>query len=375
MKKLRECAKFFSGGTPKTTNKDFYNGQIPFIRSGEINAEKTELFISENGLSNSSAKMVNRGDLLIALYGATSGEIAISKINGAINQAVLCVRTDENKEFLKGLWLKHIDKILRAYLQGGQGNLSAEIVKSINFSFPTLPEQNKIAEFLSKLDERIQTQRETICDVDKLRQSLNDDLFKKYGNDIEISLSDLGKSYAGLLGKTAIDFGKGKPYVTYKNVFKNDIISEDEFEYVNITTDEKQNKVKYGDALFTISSETPAEVGMCSVYFGKEQELYLNSFCFGYRLNDNNTLIPEYLPYLFSNSSFRKFIYPFAQGSTRYNLLKSSLMVAKFTIPTVENQKRITNLLSKLSQKLKTEQELLSAYEQQKKYFLQNMFV
>ena len=81
--KLGDKGEFFSGGTPLTSNKHFYNGKIPFIKSGEINAEKTNQFISDEALRNSSAKLVEVGDLLFALYGATSGESGLSKINGA----------------------------------------------------------------------------------------------------------------------------------------------------------------------------------------------------------------------------------------------------------------------------------------------------
>ena len=111
--------------------KEYYNGNIPFIRSGELHKDYTELFITEAGLSNSAAKLVETGDLLLALYGATSGDIAISKIKGAINQAILCIRTKQNKKFIESVWNKHVERLLQTYLQGGQGNLSADIVKNI----------------------------------------------------------------------------------------------------------------------------------------------------------------------------------------------------------------------------------------------------
>ncbi|WP_241209974.1 restriction endonuclease subunit S [Prevotella marseillensis] len=141
--KLSEICTFFSGGTPSSSNKDFYGGNIAFIRSGELHADSTELFITQTGFDSSSAKMVEVGDLLLAMYGATSGDIAVSKIKGAINQAILCIRTKQNKKFIESVWNKHVSKNLRKYLQGGQGNLSADIVKGISFSFPTLKEQEK----------------------------------------------------------------------------------------------------------------------------------------------------------------------------------------------------------------------------------------
>ena len=106
--------------------------------------------------------MVEIGDLLLAMYGATSGDIAASKIKGAINQAILCIRTKQNKKFIESVWNKHVSKNLRKYLQGGQGNLSADIVKGISFFFPTLKEQEKIANLVSLLDERIATQNKII---------------------------------------------------------------------------------------------------------------------------------------------------------------------------------------------------------------------
>lgn len=154
-KKLGEMGTFFSGGTPLTTKKVYYEGNIPFIRSGEINSDKTELHISELGLVNSSAKIVEIGDLIYALYGATSGEVAISKIRGAINQAILCIRTSMINQFLCNYLILKKDIILSTYLQGGQGNLSADIIKSLIIPHPSLPEQVKIANFLSAIDEKI----------------------------------------------------------------------------------------------------------------------------------------------------------------------------------------------------------------------------
>ena len=170
--RLGDVCKFFSGGTPSSTNKDFYNGDIPFIRSGEIHSHSTELYITEAGLNSSSAKIVEQGELLLALYGATSGDIAISKIKGAINQAVLCIRTNHDNFFLKSCWEKHCEKFLQTYLQGGQGNLSAEIVKSIKMSFPSYLEQKKISGLLSLIEERISTQKKIIEKYESLIRGL-----------------------------------------------------------------------------------------------------------------------------------------------------------------------------------------------------------
>ncbi|MFZ4415009.1 MAG: restriction endonuclease subunit S, partial [Bacteroidales bacterium] len=154
-RKLGKIGTFFSGGTPLTTKSQYFKGEIPFIRSGEINSDKTLQYITELGLKNSSAKMVEVGDLIYALYGATSGEVAISKIKGAINQAILCIRTNEVNEFLYYYLLFNKEIIIKTYLQGGQGNLSADIIKSITIPIPSIEEQTKIANFLSAIDDKI----------------------------------------------------------------------------------------------------------------------------------------------------------------------------------------------------------------------------
>ena len=170
--KLSKVCSFFSGGTPPSSNKEYYNGNIPFIRSGELHNDETELFITKEGLDNSAAKMVEVGDLLLALYGATSGNIAISKIKGAINQAILCIRTKQNKKFVESVWNKHVARLLQTYLQGGQGNLSADIVKNIPFYFTNIEEQNKLARFISLLDQRIAAQNKIIEKYESLIQAI-----------------------------------------------------------------------------------------------------------------------------------------------------------------------------------------------------------
>ncbi|MDR6921089.1 restriction endonuclease S subunit, partial [Chryseobacterium sp. 2987] len=91
-------------------------------------------------------------------------------------------------------------------------------------------------------------------------------------------LGEIGETYSGLSGKTKEDFGTGKPYIQYKQVFDNSKIDISRFDYVRINETENQNRVKYGDILFTTSSETPEEIGMSSVLLDEIDELYLNSF-------------------------------------------------------------------------------------------------
>ena len=160
-RKLGEIAKTYSGGTPSISNKKFYiNGHIPFIKSGEIGSTRTEQKINYDGLNNSSARLIETGTLLYALYGATSGKAAISPIDGAINQAVLAIIPQNNVNRFIYEWLnKNKSRITGKYLQGGQGNLSAKIIKQINIYITSKNEELKISNILRIVNKIISLQQ------------------------------------------------------------------------------------------------------------------------------------------------------------------------------------------------------------------------
>lgn len=180
-RKLGEVSESYSGGTPTVGNKSYYGGLIPFIRSAEINSESTELFLTEEGLSNSSARMVSKGDILYALYGATSGEVGRSQINGAINQAILAILPHEgyDSEFLMQWLRKSKQNIIDVYLQGGQGNLSGAIVKALEVEFPSLMEQQQIGSYLHLLDTLIALQQRKRDELTELKKYMLQNMFPK----------------------------------------------------------------------------------------------------------------------------------------------------------------------------------------------------
>ena len=175
--KIGDISKTYSGGTPSTSIKEYYEGDIPFIKSGEINNDITEQYITEDAINNSSAKRVQKGDLLLALYGATSGEVAISKINGAINQAVLKIENDMDNYFQYCYFLMYKDQIVYKYLQGGQGNLSANIIKKLEFKYPSLTEQKKISQFFMSFDNKLELYENKIIKYNNLKKGLLQQMF------------------------------------------------------------------------------------------------------------------------------------------------------------------------------------------------------
>lgn len=177
--RLKDIATSFTGGTPNVLNKDFYNGDIPFIRSGEINKSKTELFLSNLALQNSSAKRIIRGTILYALYGATSGDVAISQIDGAINQAILAIIPNNKVNYLFLFYiLEHQKESIKSkFLQGGQGNLSGQIIKNLSLSFPCLSEQREIAECFTSIDDLIDSTKQKFVMLQNHKRGLMQQLF------------------------------------------------------------------------------------------------------------------------------------------------------------------------------------------------------
>ena len=182
-RKLGEMSNSYSGGTPKVGTSKYYGGKIPFIRSAEINSDTTELFLTEEGLKCSSARLVDTGDILYALYGATSGEVGRARIKGAINQAILVIKPQAgyDYEFLTQWLRKSKLNIIDRYLQGGQGNLSGTIVNELLVEFPNYEEQTKIGEYFSTLD-RLITLHQRKCDNLKLvKKFMLQNMFPKKG--------------------------------------------------------------------------------------------------------------------------------------------------------------------------------------------------
>ena len=372
----------YSGNTPSRLNKEHFKGTVNWISSGEL--KEHYIYSSKEQISEEAAKSLKLlpvGTFVIAIYGLEAegvrGTGSITQKPSTISQACMSFipKGVIENEFLYSWYKKHGNVIGIRYAQGTkQQNLSYDILEKFKIVYPNTKEQEKLNKFIFLLDERIATQNKIIDKLQSLIKGLNDTLYAQHGDEVMTSFAELGTSYSGLSGKSAQDFGSGKPFITYLNVYSNNIINENDFQYVAIKDGEKQNVVEYGDVLFTLSSETPEEVGIGSVYLGKEK-VYLNSFCFGIHITNKEVAFPPYLSYYVSSTAFRKFIYPYAQGSTRFNLCKADFEKASIKLPTLEKQKRIYSVLSHIDCKIETERQMLELYNSQKQYLLRQMLI
>jgi type I restriction enzyme S subunit len=377
--KLVELGKFIGGGTPSSSNLSFWTGSIPWISSSDIKEDNINnisisRYITEDAIEKSATKYCPAPVILIV------SRVGVGKV--ALSHTSLCTSQDFcniidikcHPVFLSYNLLRTMKRKSRE-VQGTsiKGITSDELQKIRVFIPKNKDEQNKISNLLTLLDERIATQNKIIEKLQSLIKGLNDNIHKGIKGET-VCFSDLGEAYSGLSGKGGDDFGYGEPFITYMNVYQNTYISEKDYELVQIAPNEKQNSVQYGDALFTLSSETPEEVGIGAVYLGNTQKLYLNSFCFGIHFYDERVL-PQYLAHFISSSSFRRAIYPLAQGSTRFNLQKNDFMKMKFLLPSLEKQGHIANTLDALHCRLANEKSLTEQYILLKKYLLSLMLI
>ena len=381
--RLRDLCTFHSGGTPSIDNVEYWEGEISFVSAVAMHnthIEKTPLTLTEKGLRNGS-KLLEAGNLLLLVRGSMLWNkipICYNDVDVAFNQDVKGIVPNSKTTSLFLLnWIQSHENRIKYMVTGtgiGAGKLDSEDLLALNIKLPSLNEQKKIEKFLSLIDERIETQIRIIEKLQSLMKGLNDYLQDSVPLSYSLSFTDIGEDYSGLSGKSAEDFGSGKPYITYVSIYANNFVEDDCCGKVSVERNEKQNVVQKGDMLFTLSSETPEEVCYGAVYLGNSTETYLNSFCFGVRNREEKVFSP-YMAYFFNSSRFRRKVYPLAQGSTRFNLQKSDFLQKQFLYPSIEDQHRIFEILNAYDNKIKVENRILAHYQLQKEFLLRNLFI
>lgn len=377
-KTIGNVATSFSGGTPKSSNKTYYEGNIPFIRSGEVKSKQTELCISDEALNNSSAKMVEQGDILYALYGATSGEVAISQIKGAINQAILAIRPNlgYSSEFIMNYLKKEKYNILKQYLQGGQGNLSARIVKSIELSLPSIEEQSAIGSLFSTFDDLLSSYKENLANYQSLKATMLSKMFPKAGQTVpELRLDGFEGEWTI---KRADEIFKS---VSEKNRASLPVLSASQIDGM-VFRDEIGIDIKYDEA--ALNNYKVVKPGQFVIH--------LRSFQGGFALSklegitspaytiidyiDKKNNIPDFWNSILTSRDFIKRLetvtYGIRDGKSISFKDFSSL---KFVYPEFEEQQAIGSYFANLENVIAAHREKITQLETLKKKLLQDMFI
>ena len=403
IKSIGEFADVSSGGTPSRENKDYWNGDIPWITTTLVNGEEVdsaEQFITEKGLMNSATKWYNAGTLLMAMYGQgkTRGKVAMLGIDATINQACagIVVKKLLDSQFLLHYLISTYDDIRNLSNSGGQENLSGRIIKNILVPVPEKEQQTAIANALSDVDalitslekliakkrdiktatiQQLLTGKKRLPPFNQMHTGYKQTELGEIPEDWDVlRFSDLGSIYGGLTGKTKYDFGTGDAkYVPFMNVMSSVKVNPERLERVVLKPGEQQNLVLKGDLLFNGSSETPEEVAMCSLVVEEMADLYLNSFCFGFRLNKVVSVDGLFMAYWFRSAIGRKAIAVLAQGATRYNIAKSAFVKLQLWLPTVDEQIAISAMLSDMDNEIDALEQRLNKTQQLKQGMMQEL--
>jgi len=314
--------------------------------------------------STTFTKVFKKRDVLFGRRRAYLKKAAQAPFAGICSGDITVFRAKEN--LLPGLlpFIVNNEKFFDYAVKHSAGGLSPRVkfkdLAKYEFLLPPKDQQAKLAELIWAMDEVIERELKNKVNYELFyKRYLFDAISGKLSNSSEkwkeYLFGSLGKSFGGLNGKSKKDFGDGSPYINYMNVFSNSKIDPSQVDYVKINQEEKQNELSYGDILITGSSETPHELGMSSVVLDDLKGFYLNSFCFGFRLDDFKTLLPEYARFLMRGEEVRKFMFKRAQGSTRFNLSKTTVKEKmKVLLPIISEQKEISEKLEFMENNIST---------------------
>ena len=329
---------------------------------GTVKREDSDRNLMYDTSNLSNYKMVRKDDFIVHLR-SFEGGLEKSSLDGIISPAYHTFHSDmadsrfyypyfRSYEFIKHKLVSHVYGI-----RDGR-SIDIDGMKTIEIPYTSIEEQRKIGDYLDCLDHLITLHQRKCEQTKKLKKYMLQKMFPQNGAKVpeirfdgftydweQRKLGDMGSTFTGLSGKTKEDFGHGDAqFITYMNVFSNPVANLEMTEAVEI--DAKQNRVKKGDVFFTTSSETPEEVGMSCVMPENKDNIYLNSFCFGYRPTEKFDL--DYLAYVLRADSFRKEMKFLAQGISRYNISKNKVMEVSIPIPNLEEQTMVGRYFSTL---------------------------
>lgn len=385
-RKLGEVVKSYSGGTPTASNKEYYGGDIPFIRSAEINSDTTELYITQKGLDNSSAKIVEKGTILYAMYGATSGEVGVSKINGAINQAILAmIPLDYGGKIIAQYLRKNKESIIGKYLQGGQGNLSANIILELPIQLPEVKESDKIAYFLESVDNIITLHQRKLEKLKLAKKALLQKLFPKNGSKFpelrfkgfadaweQRKLLDIAKTFIGLVTTMTENYRDSGTLL-----IRNSDIKEGQFVFSEnpIHLDEefaKKNKTRRLQIGDVVTVHT-GDIGTSAVI--EEKEAGAIGFATINTRTDKSILNPYFLATYFNTEKHKCYANSVSTGDGRSNYNIKDFNKLVISVPTLDEQERISVLINDMNTIITLHQRKLDKLQEVKKGLLQKMFV
>ena len=372
-KTINDLATVLGGGTPDTTIKSYWDGNIQWFTPSEIGKSKyvslSSRTITEDGLNNSSAKLLPSYTILLSSR-ATVGECSITLHECATNQGFQSlIAKNCDIDFLYYLIQTKKKDLIRKACGSTFLEISANEVRKIRTNVPSNTEQKKIGALLSLIDKRIETQNKIIEDLRLLRDAIMVEHYRKC-NKSELFIYNIGEPF-NVMNLSKDDLTKdGSPCIIYGELFTTygcvieNVVSHTR-KSPNSTLSTK------GDLLFPASTTVDA-LSLIAPSSINEDDIILGGDMFGIHVNEQYN--SNYLSYYF-NIIGKKNLAKYAKGSTIIHLHYADIQKAKITLPNKNEQEAVANLLLKVEHKLNIEQKMLINYLNIKNFLLRQMFI
>ncbi|CZY99980.1 TPA: restriction endonuclease subunit S [Enterobacter hormaechei] len=362
--KIADFCSTGSGGTPSKSKPEYYEGgDIPWIKSGDLKDSTiydANDYITAAGLENSSAKIVEKDSILIAMYGATVGRLAILGINAATNQAICNIRPDTTIADMKYLYYflrSKFSYFVENAVGGAQPNISQGLIKSLEVPLPSLIEQKRIADILDKAADIRQKREQAVKLADDFLRAT---FLEMFGDPVAnpkrwdvASLLEYGSF------KNGMNFTKGESGSVLKCLgvgnFKSlaTITCMDNIDEIELNTLPSDDYLlKDGDIVFVRSNGNKALVGRCLTIYPNKEKVTFSGFCIRYRI-EKSAITAEYLNFLFRTPSMKRQMLSGGQGANIQNISQGTLSALRIPVPPLEKQQTFSKIVSFHSELMK----------------------
>ena len=377
MCKLGDIAIVVGGGTPDTNTSQYWNGKIQWFTPSEIGRNKyvdnSVRTISEEGLNKSSAKLLPIGTILLSSR-ATVGECSINKKECTTNQGFQSLIPKENisNEFVYYLIQTKRKDLIRKSCGSTFLEISANEVRKIVISIPTIKEQDKIANVLSLLDERIATQNKIIEDLKKLKSAIIEKVFNGKHSE-KLQLNDVGSYIRGLTysSNDVVEHG-GTIVMRSNNIINGSLLDyNNNVVFVNKQMSAEQ-QLQNGDVVICMANGSSSLVGKSSFYDGScHSPITVGAFCGIYRSKE------PIVKWLFQTNKYRRYIWNSLQGGNGAiaNLNGEDILNMSFSIPNATIKDTCVKMLTSVDSALENNMSLCALYTLQKQHLLRQMFI
>ena len=362
--KIADFCSTGSGGTPSKSKPEYYEGgDIPWIKSGDLKDSTiydANDYITAAGLENSSARIVEKDSILIAMYGATVGRLAILGINAATNQAICNIRPDTTIADMKYLYYflrSKFSYFVENAVGGAQPNISQGLIKSLEVPLPSLIEQKRIADILDKAADIRQKREQAVKLADDFLRAT---FLEMFGDPVAnpkrwdvASLLEYGSF------KNGMNFTKGESGSVLKCLgvgnFKSlaTITCMDNIDEIELNTLPSDDYLlKDGDIVFVRSNGNKALVGRCLTIYPNKEKVTFSGFCIRYRI-EKSAITAEYLNFLFRTPSMKRQMLSGGQGANIQNISQGTLSALRIPVPPLEKQQTFSKIVSFHSELMK----------------------